>query len=160
MRRTDNLRNNGLTEDISKILRSFRVKGTHTAAFVKVTPGNIRRLKIIESYVTWGFPTRKTISDLLYKRGFARGEGFGRVTLNNNKLIEDSLGHLGFICVEDLVHHIFTSAEHLTEINRFMWPFTLVPPPGKFPNKRVPFYKGGDCGLREEKINDLVESMV
>ena len=60
-----------------------------------------------EPYITWGTPNLKSVRDLIYKRGFVKVDG-KRTPITSNDLIEDKLGKQGIICVEDLVHEIFT----------------------------------------------------
>lgn len=43
------------------------------------------------SYVAWGYPSLKTVHDLIYKRGYAKVNG-QRIPITNNDLVEESLG--------------------------------------------------------------------
>ena len=49
----------------------------------------------------------KKIRDLVYKRGFGKVE-HGRTLLTDKNIIEDVFGKFGIICVDDLIHEIFT----------------------------------------------------
>jgi hypothetical protein len=51
------------------------------------------------------------------------------------QVIEQNLGRTGIICVEDLVHEIYTVGKHFREANRFLWPFKLNSPNGGFEKK-------------------------
>ena len=62
---------------------------------------------LTEPYITWCTPNLKSVRDLIYKRGFVKVDG-KRTPITSNDLIEDKLGKQGIICVEDLVHEIFT----------------------------------------------------
>ena len=64
-------------------------------------------LQIIEPYITYGEPNLKSVRELVYKRGYGKVNK-QRVPLNDNKIIEESLGKHGIVSVEDLVHEIFT----------------------------------------------------
>jgi large subunit ribosomal protein L7e len=75
-------------------------------------------------------------------------------------VIEQNLSRCGIICVEDLVHEIYTVGKHFREANRFLWPFKLNSPNGGFVKKTNHFVEGGDCGNREKKINVLVKKMI
>jgi len=77
-------------------------------------------LKKVEPFITYGYPSRKTISNLIYKRGFAKISA-QRIPLTNNKLIEDNLGKFGIICIEDLIHEIVTCGPHFKQANNFLW---------------------------------------
>ena len=92
---------------------------------------------ISEPYVTWGVPNLKSVRELIYKRGFLKVEG-KRTPITSNDLVENNLGmaddfyffhgnftisrnfinytffHFiflgrhGVICVEDIIHEVFT----------------------------------------------------
>jgi len=74
--------------------------------FIKLTNANITRIKRVENYITYGYPSRKVVSELIYKRCHAKING-KRVHIDNNKKVEDNLGSLGIICLEDLVNEIY-----------------------------------------------------
>ena len=44
-------------------------------------------IKRVEPYVVYGYPNRKTISDLIYKRGFTK-INHEIISLSNNMIIE------------------------------------------------------------------------
>jgi hypothetical protein len=48
-------------------------------------------LRIVEPYVTWGYPNLKSVHELIYKRGFAKINR-QRVPINGNSVIEKKLG--------------------------------------------------------------------
>jgi len=149
----------GMTSKIKKILSLLRLRHTHTASFVQLNPGTLFMLKLAEHFVTYGYPTIKTVRDLITKRGYTRIEG-RRVALTDNTLIENALGKWNVVCLEDIVHEIFTCGPAFQSVNRFIAPFKLNSPHGGFPNKRVPFTEGGDAGSRAEKINQLLQKMI
>merc|ERR1711976_1001111 len=115
-------------------------------------------LQYVEPYVTYGAPTLKTVNDLIYKRGFGKVNG-QRIPLTDN-IIAGSLGEKhDIICIEDLIHEIFTCGPHFKEANNFLWPFKLSNPLGGWKDKGIHFSEGGDAGNREELINKLVAKM-
>lgn len=150
---------NNLAPQVRKILQLLRLRQIHNATFVRVNRATLNMIKKIEPYVTFGYPTRHTISNLIYKRGFGKVNK-QRIPLTSNEIIERSLGKFGIICVEDLITHIYTVGPHFKEANNFLWSFKLASPKGGFNNKRHPFQKGGDWGNREEEINTLVARML
>jgi len=95
-------------------------------------------LRKVTPYITFGYPTRHTIRNLIYKRGYGKIRG-QRIPLTNNHLIEESLGKQGINCVEDLVHEVVTCGPNFKKANNFLWPFKLNPPRGGFKSKRHPF---------------------
>jgi len=80
--------------------------------------------------------------------------------LHNNNIIAKELGKFRIICIEDLIHEIFTCGPHFKEANNFLWPFKLSCPLGGYTRfKKLHFSEGGDHGNREEHINKLVRKM-
>ena len=104
------------------------------------------------------YPNLKTVKELIYKRGFGKVDG-KRVALTDNSIIEKSLGKLGIICIEDLIHEVYTVGPSFKEANNFLWTFKLSNPRGGFRRKTNHFVEGGDNGNREHFINNLVRNM-
>lgn len=116
-------------------------------------------LKIIDPYVAYGYPNLKTVKELVYKRGYGKVNR-QRIPLTDNAIIEASLGKYGIICIEDLVHEIFTVGPNFKQANNFLWPFKLSSPTGGFETRKaLHFIEGGDHGNREDHINALVRKM-
>jgi len=81
------------------------------------------------------------------------------VPLTDNKIIAQHLGEHDILCVEDLIHEIYTCGPNFKHANNFLWPFKLNNPLGGWNNKGIHFAEGGDAGNREEMINKLVQRM-
>merc|ERR1719329_415609 len=62
----------GVSPKAKKIMQLFRLRQIHNASFVKLNESTARMLRLIEPYVTYGYPTRSTIEKLIYKRGFGK----------------------------------------------------------------------------------------
>ena len=58
------------------------------------------------------YPNLKSVRELIYKRGYGKVRG-QRIPISENSIIEQSLGRYGIICVEDLIHEIYTVGEYL-----------------------------------------------
>lgn len=142
-----------------KILQLLRLRQIHNATFVKLNKATITMLRLVEPYVAYGYPNLKTIRDLVYKRGFGKVNK-QRVPISENAVVEGVLGKHGIICVEDLIHEIYTVGPHFKEAANFLWPFKLSSPVGGFKKKLVHFNEGGDAGNRGEKIHALVKKMI
>jgi 60S ribosomal protein uL30 len=141
-----------------KILQLLRLRQIHNGVFVKLNKASLNMLRLVEPYITYGPPSQKTVSDLIYKRGYGRVEK-QRIPLSENSVVEKSLGKYGIICVEDLIHEIYTVGPHFKEANNFLWPFKLSSPLGGYKQKRRHYTEGGDAGNREEDINKLIKRM-
>lgn len=142
-----------------KILQLLRLRQINNGVFVKLTKATINMLRIVEPYITYGTPNLKTVRELIYKRGHGKINK-QRIPLTDNAIIEAELGQHGIICMEDLVHEIYTVGPHFKEAANFLWPFQLNSPTGGFRTRKAPhFVEGGDHGDREAYINDLVRKM-
>ncbi|CAI2378857.1 unnamed protein product [Moneuplotes crassus] len=142
-----------------KILQLIRLRQINNAVFLKINKATLNMLKRCSPLVTLGYPSRKTISDLVYKRGFGKVNG-QRIPLTDNEIIEKELGQYGIICVEDIIHEIATCGPHFKEVNRFLWPFKLSSRRGGTEKKNKPYQQGGCWGNREDKINEFVRNML
>ncbi|XP_028405051.1 60S ribosomal protein L7-like [Dendronephthya gigantea] len=149
---------NGVSPRVRKILQLFRLLQINNGVFVKLNKATLNMLNIIQPYVAFGYPNLKSVRELIYKRGFVKIDK-QRIPITDNSLIEQNLGKFGIICVEDLIHEIFTIGPHFKEANNFLWPFKLSNPTGGLRKKRNHFVEGGDFGNREEKINALIRKM-
>ena len=75
-------------------------------------------------------------------------------------LFVSGLGKRDIICVEDLIHEIFTVGPNFKQASNFLWPFKLNTPNGGWRRKNNHFVEGGDHGNREDKINALLKRMI
>ncbi|KAG8676659.1 60S ribosomal protein L7 [Fusarium poae] len=142
-----------------KILQLLRLLQINNGVFVKVTKAITEMLKVVEPWIAYGYPNLKTVKELVYKRGYGKVNK-QRVALTDNAIVEENLGKYGIVCVEDLIHEIFTVGPNFKQASNFLWPFKLSNPTGGFrPRKFKHFIEGGDLGNREEAINALVRQM-
>jgi len=141
------------------ILRLLRLRQIHNAVFVRVNKATLNMLQRIQPYVTYGYPNRKTVESLVYKRGYGKVNG-QRVRLSNNFIVEETLGKHGMMCVEDVVNEVMNVGPAFKQVNNFLWPFKLSSPKGGLVRKTKPFLSGGDFGSREHEINAFVRRMI
>nr|CAL69057.1 TPA: putative 60S ribosomal protein L7 isoform 1 [Spadella cephaloptera] len=149
---------NGLHPRVRKVLQLLRLRQINNATFVKLNKATLSMLRIADPYIAWGYPNLKSVRELIYKRGFGKLQG-RRVALTN-EIIEQRLGKFGIICVEDLIHEIFTVGPHFKVANNFIWHFKLNNARGGWRKKANHFVEGGDFGNREELINRLLKNMI
>ncbi|CAH1179594.1 unnamed protein product [Phaedon cochleariae] len=150
---------NKVAPKVRKVLQLFRLLQINNGVFVRLNKATINMLRICEPYITWGYPNLKSVRELIYKRGFAKVNG-QRIPITSNQIIEDRLGRAGIICVEDLIHEIFTVGPKFKYASNFLWPFKLNTPTGGWRKKTNHYVEGGDFGNREDKINELLRRMV
>jgi large subunit ribosomal protein L7e len=151
----------GVSPKAKKVLQLFRLRQLHNCTFVKLNECTIRMLRLIEPYVTYGYPTRATVEKLIFKRGFAKLNK-QRIPIAENAIIEAGLGKFGITCTADLIHELVTVGPHFKQANNFLWPFKLSSPKGGFSQKTklLHFMEGGEAGARGEEINKLVKKML
>mmetsp|Transcript_14047 Transcript_14047/g.32534 ORF Transcript_14047/g.32534 Transcript_14047/m.32534 type:complete len:240 (-) Transcript_14047:55-774(-) len=151
----------GVSPKAKRVMRLFRLRQLHNATFVRLNEATIRMLRLIEPYVTYGYPTRATVQKLIYKRGFGKLNK-QRIPISDNSVIEEGLGKFGICCTADLVHELYTVGPDFKQANNFLWPFKLNNPKGGFSKKTkmLHFMEGGEAGARGEEINKLVMRMI
>merc|ERR1711990_845976 len=149
---------NQVSPKVKKALQLLRLRQINNGVFVKLNKSTLNMLRLVEPFVAWGYPNLKTIRELVYKRGFAK-INHQRIALSNNEVVEQVLGACNIVCVEDLIHEIFTVGENFKKANNFLWPFKLSCPTGGMRNKTNHFVEGGDHGNREAFINQMVRKM-
>jgi large subunit ribosomal protein L7e len=142
-----------------KTLQLLRLLQINNGVFVRLTKATIEMLKIVEPFVAYGYPNLKSVRELIYKRGYGKVDK-QRIPLTDNALIEEHLGKFGIICMEDLIHEIYTVGPNFKQANNFLWPFKLSNPTGGFRTRKFKhFIEGGDLGNREDHINALIRQM-
>lgn len=142
-----------------KILNLLRLVQINNGTFIKLNKATITMLKLVEPYVIYGYPNLKSVRELIYKRGYAKINK-QRIPLTDNTIIEKELGKYGIICMEDIVHEIFTVGPNFKYVNNFLWAFKLTNPNGGFPGKKGNhFIQNGEAGNREDYINEIIQKM-
>jgi len=141
-----------------KILQLLRLRQIHNGVFVKLTKPMMNMIRLVQPYVAFGYPNLKSVKELIYKRGFGKVNK-QRIALTDNAIIEASLGKYGIICIEDLIHEIYTCGPNFKKANNFLWPFQLSSPNGGLTKIRRHFIEGGVYGNQENQINRLIRSM-
>ncbi|KAI2612593.1 60S ribosomal protein L7 [Hypoxylon fragiforme] len=142
-----------------QILKLLRLTQINNGVFVRITKATAEMIKIVEPWVAYGYPNLKSVKELIYKRGYGKINK-QRIPLTDNAIIEESLGKYGIVCMEDLVHEIYTVGPNFKQASNFLWPFKLSNPNGGFRTRKFKhFIEGGDLGNREDKINRLIRQM-
>uniref|UniRef100_A0A2K5P9P8 60S ribosomal protein L7 n=1 Tax=Cebus imitator TaxID=2715852 RepID=A0A2K5P9P8_CEBIM len=113
---------NGVSPKVQKVLQLLCLRQIFNGTFVKLNKASINMLRI-------GYPNLKSVNELIYKCGY------------DNTLIARSLGKYGIICMENLIHEIYTVGKRFKE------------------KKTTHFVEGGDAGNREDQINRLIRRM-
>lgn len=149
----------GVAPKVKKILQLLRLRQIHNGVFVKLNAATINMLNYVEPYIVYGYPNLKSTRELIYKRGYGKVNR-QRIALSDNSIIEAALGKHGIICMEDLIHEIFTVGPAFKQASNFLWPFKLSSPNGGYKNKLIHYNEGGDAGMRGEKINAFIKQVL
>jgi large subunit ribosomal protein L7e len=150
---------NKLAPKPKKIMQLLRLRQLHNGVFIRLNKATINMIRMVEPFVTYGYPTSTIIKKLIYKRGYGKLNR-SRIPLTDNIIVERALGKLGVNCIEDVVHEIQTCGPNFKAVNNFLWPFKLNSPHKGFEKKRHPYANGGVFGNRENLINELITRMM
>lgn len=133
-------------------LNLLRLDHTNHAILIDSRPAYKGMLQRVNSYVTYGEPSKELVTTMISKRGRIAG---------NKKITEEYLQHSGFKTVEDLAEAIVTLKTEYKNLPEIEPRFKLHPPSKGFKgNTKKGFKAGGEAGYRGEAINDLVKRMV
>jgi large subunit ribosomal protein L30 len=127
---------------------------THTnhAVIIDSRPAYKGMLQRVNSYVTWGEPTKETIAMMLQKRGRLAGD---------KKLTDEYIQKAGYKSIDDLAEAIVTCKAEFQKLPDVQPLFRLHPPSKGYKGKTKKGFKaGGEAGYRGEAINALVQRMV
>jgi large subunit ribosomal protein L30 len=133
-------------------LELLRLTHTNHAVLIDSRPAYKGMLQRINSYVTYGEPTKETVALMLQKRGRLAGA---------KKLSDEYLQKAGYKTVEDLAEAIVNCKVEYGKLPDVEPRFKLHPPSKGYKGKtKQGFNAGGEAGYRGEAINDLVKRMV
>jgi large subunit ribosomal protein L7e len=141
----------------------------------------------VNQYVSYGYPSKAMVDELVRKRGFLR-KADKKEPITNNVLIEELFTDFNnssenplatCICIEDLIDHISNAYKQdmvpvFNEIRKHLWPFQLGSKretmdkanvkheaTGKEVKKRNTLVKkGGYVGFMGDKINEYVQPLI
>lgn len=150
----------GISPKVKKILQLFRLRQINNACFVKMNAATEKMLRLIEPYISYGYPNLKSVRDIIYKRGYGKVSG-QRIPLSTNAVVKASLGDKGIECMEDIVHEIYTVGPQFKVVSNFLWPFKMNSPSHGVRGKKLNHHnEGGSCGMSGDKINILIKKML
>ncbi|KAL7984244.1 hypothetical protein Chor_002814 [Crotalus horridus] len=159
---------NGVSPKVRKVLQLLRLRQIFNGTFVKLNKASINMLRIVEPYIAWGKrllvksvnkcrihnAMDGTEDDLIYRDNDSVESDATEV--EESDMFEKKYG---IICMEDLIHEIYTVGKNFKAANNFLWPFKLSSPRGGMKKKTTHFVEGGDAGNREDQINRMIRRM-
>ncbi|KAM7536061.1 hypothetical protein Aperf_G00000104235 [Anoplocephala perfoliata] len=151
---------NGLSTEAIQILQILNLRSANNAVFVKVSKAVLELLAVVRPYIAWGYADLATVRNLIFKRG--KTKVGNKVRTIDNAVVEEKLGSLGILCIEDIIHELITLGPHLREVLGFLCPFRVMPPTGGWKShlkkSQHPFNQL--TGNRDELISELIHKMV
>uniref|UniRef100_A0A8C8D6E3 Ribosomal protein L7-like 1 n=1 Tax=Oncorhynchus tshawytscha TaxID=74940 RepID=A0A8C8D6E3_ONCTS len=129
-----------------------------SGAFVKMNETSMAMLKMVEPYVALGFPNLKSVCELILKRGQAKINK-RKVALTDNTLIEQHMGKYGIICLEDLIHEIYSVGMNFCVVRNYIWPFRLSVARHTARDKAGLLKNIGNPGPRGMDVNSIIRQL-
>jgi large subunit ribosomal protein L7e len=151
----------GVSPKVKKILRLFRLRQINNGVFIRLNAATIKMLRLVEPFIAYGTPNLKSVRELVYKRGFGKVNG-QRVPLSSNAVVQEVVGSSDLLCMEDIIHEIFTVGPHFKQASNFLWPFKLNSPRKGYGGKKklIHFNQNGAVGNQGTNINRLIKKMI
>uniref|UniRef100_A0A1A7YDA0 Ribosomal protein L7-like 1 n=1 Tax=Iconisemion striatum TaxID=60296 RepID=A0A1A7YDA0_9TELE len=145
----------GVSSKVTKVIQMMRLRKIFSGAFIKINQTSVSMMRMVEPYVAWGYPNLKSVRELILKRGQTR-IGRRRVPLTDNNFIEQHMGKHSIICLEDLIHEIYSVGKNFRAANNFLLPFKLSVPRHAAKDKAGLLKDVGDPGFRGTNINSII----
>ena len=76
---------NGVSPKVRKVLQLLCLWQIFNGTFVKLNMASINMLRIVEPYISWGYPNLKTVNEFIYKLDY--GKIKKRIALTDSALI-------------------------------------------------------------------------
>ncbi|MGD0644522.1 MAG: 50S ribosomal protein L30 [Candidatus Bathyarchaeia archaeon] len=125
---------------------------TNHAVLIDSRPAYKGMLQRVNSYVTWGEPSKETIVMMLQKRARLAGD---------KKLTNEYIKKAGYKSIDDLAEAIMNCKVQFQKLPEMQPRFKLHPPSKGYKGKTKRGFKaGGEAGYRGEAINELLKRMV
>uniref|UniRef100_A0A7S3CJW3 Large ribosomal subunit protein uL30-like ferredoxin-like fold domain-containing protein n=1 Tax=Strombidium rassoulzadegani TaxID=1082188 RepID=A0A7S3CJW3_9SPIT len=180
-------KNEAMTPQAQKILSELGLRQINNAVFLRAEADTVEKLTIVNEYLTYGYPSKKIVNELVRKRGFLRKSN-KKEPITNNVLIEELFAEFNestenpmatCICIEDIIDHIQKCSRDdikdvFHEIRKIMWPFQLSSLKETIAEtnvkheahgrdvrkKNTVVKKGGYVGFQAEQINDYAKTLI
>lgn len=120
--------------EISKQLHELGLHKKYDAVFMMLDEEAISKLKSLDSYIAYGYISKKSVEELVHRRAFTNIDG-KRKALSDNMIVEKALGSAGIICLNDLSNELYTVGEHYKSCMNILCTFKLASPVGGYEKK-------------------------
>lgn len=138
-------------QEIKHALNLLNLNRPNHACVIPKDATHLGMLQKLKDVVTWGEIDKKTLSELVKKRGRIQG---------NHKITAKFLKEQKFETVNDFVSAVFEGKADMRRVEGVKPLFRLHPPRKGFKSVKKPITRGGDLGYRGAEINTLLERMM
>ena len=139
-------------KETRETLEFLHLVHTNHAVLIDSRAAYMGMLQRVNSYITYGEPTKELVTMMLQKRGRLAGD---------KKLTDDYIQKIGYKSIDDLAEAILSCKVQYQKLPDMEPRFKLHPPSKGYKGKTKKGFKaGGEAGYRGEAINDLVKRMV
>uniref|UniRef100_A0A667Y243 Ribosomal protein L7-like 1 n=1 Tax=Myripristis murdjan TaxID=586833 RepID=A0A667Y243_9TELE len=144
----------GVSPKVMKVIQMLRLRKIFSGAFVKINKTSVAMMKMVEPYPA----AHISVRELILKRGQTK-VGRRRVPLTDNTFIEQHMGNHGIICLEDLIHEIYSVGRSFRAANNFLLPFKLSVARHAARDKAGLMKDIGNPGFRGTDINSIIRQL-
>ncbi len=139
-------------KETRETLQFLHLLHTNHAVLVDSRPAYKGMLQRVNSYITYGEPTKETVAMMLQKRARLAGD---------KKLTDEYIQKTGYKSIDDLAEAIVNCKAQFQKLPDVQPQFKLHPPSKGYKGKTKRGYNaGGEAGYRGEAINELVQRMI
>jgi large subunit ribosomal protein L30 len=137
--------------DARETLRMLRLTKNNYAVLVDDRQSFLGMLSLVRDYVTYGEPSKETVTELIKQRGRLEGD---------KKFTEDYAQKNGYDSLDALAAAVFDCKIEYWKMPGTQAVFRLHPPTKGFKHSIKRGYgSGGELGYRGEKIDELLRRM-
>jgi len=83
--------NQATTPQAQKVLSDMGLRQINNCVFIRADKDNLKKILTVQDYISYGYPTKKMVNDLVRKRGFLKKDD-KKLAITDNVLIEELLG--------------------------------------------------------------------
>ncbi|KAI8339616.1 ribosomal protein L30, ferredoxin-like fold domain-containing protein [Chlamydoabsidia padenii] len=131
VRSDNNYNKRKIHKQVLEVLKELRLTKVHSAVFLRTSTPDIKlKLQQIRPYVFMGTPSLDSVRNLINKRAHTVVKSNSNkekiVPVSDNAMVEEALGDVGVICVEDIIHEIINGDKDTFEkVTNYLAPFEL-----------------------------------
>ena len=139
-------------KETRETLQFLHLLHTNHAVLIDSRPAYKGMLQRVNSYITYGEPSKETVAIMLQKRAKLAGD---------KKLTDEYIQKAGYKSIDDLAEAIVNCKVQFQKLPDVQPLFKLHPPSKGYKGKTKRGFKAGvEAGYRGEAINELVKRMI